>query len=92
MALVITAELGQGISKGVLSMLYGMTAPEARGGALYGPRYFHLAGYPAETRANRAAYDADALERFWDVFEQLTGVTYLFAGQPAEHRQPDASF
>jgi NAD(P)-dependent dehydrogenase (short-subunit alcohol dehydrogenase family) len=77
--------LAQDISMGILSMLYGMTAEDAKGGVLYGPRYFHHRGYPAETRANKAAYDAEALKRFWEVSEELTGVTYEFS-------QPELSY
>lgn len=66
--------LAQDIRMGVLPMLYGMVSPEAKGGAFYGPRMFNLRGYAAEKKANKLAYDADALKRFWDVSEQLTGV------------------
>ena len=69
--------IAQDISMGVLPMLYGMTAPEAIGGVFYGPRTFNLHGYPAEKKANKAADDAAALKRFWDVSEELTGVRYL---------------
>ena len=68
--------LAQDIKMGVLPMLYGMTAEEARGGAFYGPRWFNVRGYPDEKKANRAAYDPAALKRFWEVSEQLTGVTF----------------
>ena len=69
--------IAQDITMGVLPMLYGMTAPEATGGVFYGPRTFNLRGYPAEKKANKTAYDAAALKRFWDVSEELTGVHYL---------------
>lgn len=68
--------LAQDITMGVLPMLYGATAEDAKGGVFYGPRTFNLRGYPAEKKANKAAYDAQALQRFWEVSEQLTGVTY----------------
>ncbi|MFN2201066.1 MAG: oxidoreductase [Caldilineaceae bacterium] len=71
--------LAQDISMGVLPMLYAMTAEEAKGGALYGPRRFRMRGYPAEQKANDEAYDADALRRFWEVSEELTGITYKFS-------------
>jgi protochlorophyllide reductase len=73
---IVKPILGQDMSEGVLSMLYAATAPEARGGVLYGPRWFYHHGGPAETRANGKAYDAAALKRFWEVSEQLTGVTF----------------
>lgn len=68
--------LGQDVSYGVLSMLYASTAPDAKGGVLYGPKWFYHRGGPTETRANGKAYDAAALKRFWEVSEQLTGVTF----------------
>lgn len=68
--------LARDVSQGVRPMLYAMTAEDAKGGVLYGPKYIHHLGPVAETRANQAAYDAAALERFWEVSEELTGVTY----------------
>ncbi len=71
--------MAQDISMGVLPMLYGCTAEEAKGGVFYGPKTFNMRGYPDEKKANKEAYDADALKRFWDVSEELTGVTYSFS-------------
>lgn len=76
---IVRPILGQDLSQGVLSMLYAATAPEAKGGVLYGPKWFYHHGGPAETRANRSAYDAAARKRFWEVSEQLTGVTFGIA-------------
>ena len=70
--------MAQDITMGVLPMLYGMTAPEAKGGVFYGPRTMNLRGYPAEKQANKDAYDGDALARFWAVSEELTGVRFPF--------------
>jgi protochlorophyllide reductase len=70
--------LARDISKGVQPMLYAMTAEDAKGGALYGPRYIHHLGPVTETRANKAAYEAEARGRFWDLSEELTGVSYDF--------------
>jgi NAD(P)-dependent dehydrogenase (short-subunit alcohol dehydrogenase family) len=75
---IIEPILAQDIRMGVLPMLYGMTAREAKGGVFYGPRTFNLRGYPAEKKTNKEAYDADILKRFWDVSEQLTGVKFNF--------------
>ena len=71
--------MAQDITMGVLPQLFGCTAVDAKGGAFYGPKTFNLRGYPAEQKANKAAYDAAALKRFWDVSEKLTSVTYIFA-------------
>ncbi len=68
--------IAQDIRMGVLPMLYGMTARDAKGGVFYGPRWFNSRGYAAEKRANKQAYDAELLRRFWEVSEALTGVRY----------------
>jgi protochlorophyllide reductase len=81
---IIQPLIAQDISMGVLPMLYAMTAPDAKGGTLYGPEFFNVRGYPAATKANRRAYDATALKRFWEVSEQLTGVTYPVLHQKAQ--------
>lgn len=70
--------MAQDIKVGVLPMLYGMTAQDAQGGVFYGPRLFNMRGYPAEKKANQEAYNAEALQRFWEVSAELTGVTYQF--------------
>lgn len=72
------ALIAQDISKGVLPQLYASTAPEAKGGVFYGPKTFRVRGYPAEQECNDALDDSDLLKRFWDVSEELTGVTYNF--------------
>jgi NAD(P)-dependent dehydrogenase (short-subunit alcohol dehydrogenase family) len=71
--------LARDISKGVEPMLYAMTAPEAKGGVLYGPKYIHHLGPVAEVKANSEAYDTAALARFWDISEAMTGVTFDFS-------------
>ena len=73
--------VAQDIQMGVLPMLYGMTAKEAKAGAFYGPRWFNMRGYPDEKKANSEAFDAAALKRFWEISEQLTGVVYQFSPQ-----------
>ena len=76
--------MAQDVSMGVLPQLYGAAAKEAKGGAFYGPRTLNLKGYPAEKKANKDAYDADARKRFWEVSEALTGVRYDFSRQAAD--------
>ncbi len=68
--------MAQDIRMGVLPMLYAVTAPDAKGGTLYGPNFLQMRGYPAAVRANPAAYHADARQRFWKISEELTGVTF----------------
>lgn len=74
--------MARDISKGIEPMLFAMTSAEAKGAALYGPKYFHHRGPVAEVKANDAAYDAQVLKRFWEMSEALTGITYKFS-QPA---------
>ncbi len=68
--------IGHSAEMGVLPILYAAAATDAKGGAFYGPRWFHSRGYPAEAKANKEAYDADLSRRFWELSEKLTGVTY----------------
>ncbi|MFZ4849461.1 MAG: oxidoreductase [Caldilinea sp.] len=75
---VVQPLLAQDVRMGVLPILYGTTAPEAKGGVFYGPHKFNLLGYPAEQKANSAASDDAALRRFWELSEQLTGVKFNF--------------
>lgn len=71
--------LAQDIEMGVLPQLYASTAPGVKGGVFYGPRLMNLRGYPAEKKANTAAEDAAARQRFWELSEKLTGTQYKFA-------------
>ncbi|BBY92480.1 hypothetical protein MGALJ_21490 [Mycobacterium gallinarum] len=68
----------QEIDEGILPSLYGATAPEAQGGAFYGPRgILELAG-GGVTDAKilpRASDEADG-RRLWAISERLTSVTY----------------
>jgi NAD(P)-dependent dehydrogenase (short-subunit alcohol dehydrogenase family) len=83
--------LARDVSKGVQPMLYGMTAEEAKSGVLYGPKYIYHLGPVAETKANDAAYDEEALRRFWEISETLTGVTFDFK-QPESSYTPELSY
>ena len=62
-------------SSAALSAVYAATAPEARGGRMYGPNGFrHLGGLPAEQPLfTRLRSESDA-RRVWELSEQLTGV------------------
>jgi hypothetical protein len=68
----------QEFDEGILPALYGATAPDAKGGAFYGPRGFlELAGggvADAKILA-RASDEADG-RRLWEISERLTSVTY----------------
>ncbi len=73
-----TPFLWQEIQDGILPALYAAAAPQAQGGAFYGPLGLtETAGggvKPAHVPA-RARNDADC-RRLWELSEQLTGVTY----------------
>jgi NAD(P)-dependent dehydrogenase (short-subunit alcohol dehydrogenase family) len=70
--------LWQEIDEGILPALYAAAAPQAEGGAFYGPRGFYEAAgggvAPAKVPAN-ANNDGDC-RRLWELSEQLTGVSY----------------
>jgi NAD(P)-dependent dehydrogenase (short-subunit alcohol dehydrogenase family) len=67
--------LAQPATEGALPQLYGATADGIRGGEYYGPSHlFGMRGAPMRVRPPRAARDADAAHRLWQVSEQLTGV------------------
>ncbi len=68
--------LGQDVSMGVLSQLYGAVATDAKPATFYGPRTFNVRGYPKAAKANKIAYDESVARRLWEVSEQMTGVTY----------------
>jgi len=73
-----TPFMWQSIDEGILPALYGASAPEAEGGAFYGPRgILELAG-GGVTDAKILARSRNEADRakLWDISEQLTGVTY----------------
>ena len=67
----------QDVSMGALPQLYGSVATEAKGGVFYGPQTMNLRGYPKEQKASKKAHNSADLKRFWQLSEQLTGVSYL---------------
>lgn len=66
----------QSQAAGTLPQLYAATAPGAKPGGFYGPRW-QARGAPVEARAPSAAYDEAAAARLWQVSEELTRVQYL---------------
>ena len=74
---IVRPFLAQDVSMGVLPRLYGSIAEDARGGAFYGPRTLNMRGYPAEKKANKKAYDPEALKKFWEISQELTNIQYL---------------
>ena len=74
---IMGAMIGQSFDMGVLPLLYGITATDAKGGVFYGPKKMRVKGYPAEQKCNDVLNDTAVLKRFWEVSQELTGVSYL---------------
>lgn len=67
--------------QGALPTLYAATAPEAKGGAYYGPDALgETRGYPRLAKVPPAAADRESAARLWAASEQLTGVSARAAG------------
>jgi len=70
---------GQSQRMGALPTLYAAAAPDAAGGAYYGPDGFHeTRGYPVRVFSNQRSQDRAVAARLWEVSEALTGVKYQF--------------
>ncbi|MEA1833170.1 oxidoreductase [Methylobacterium durans] len=81
---VIFGAIGQSAARGAGPILYAATAPEAEGGAYYGPDGFReFWGDPAVADVAPHARDADAARRLWALSEVLTGVRVPLPGAPA---------
>lgn len=68
----------QEIDEGILPALYAAAAPQAEGGAFYGPKGFYEAAGGGVREAKvpaQARNDADN-QRLWELSERLTGVRY----------------
>jgi hypothetical protein len=72
--------LFQSGAMGALPQLYAATAPDARGGELYGPTILHSRGDPTRLRMFGIGYDRAIGVRLWQVSEQMTGVDYAALG------------
>ena len=76
--------VSQTVEAAILPILYAATSPQARGGALYGPRgLLHLADAPAEQKPYRASTRPGEAQRTRAVAEQLTGATFPVVPQLA---------
>ncbi len=79
LAKAIFRVVGQSAAMGALPILYAATAPNARGGAYYGPGGpRETKGYPGEAKIEPQALDRETAQRLWNVSEELTGVRYRF--------------
>ncbi len=68
--------IGQSAAAGALPSLYAATAPDARAGGFYGPRWFGAYGAPTTAWIPGHARDERIAARLWDLSEQLTGVRF----------------
>jgi NAD(P)-dependent dehydrogenase (short-subunit alcohol dehydrogenase family) len=68
----------QSADMGALPTLYAATAPDAVGGAFYGPDGFiEQRGYPHRVGSTRASRDEVVARALWQRSEDLTGVRFL---------------
>lgn len=68
--------LFQPAAQGALPTLYAATAPEAKGGAYYGPDGMsEIRGYPTVAKIPQQALDTQASARLWTISEELTGIS-----------------
>jgi hypothetical protein len=73
--------LGQSPEMGALPELYAATRPNLDGGLFIGPDGFEeQRGYPQVVSPVKAGRDEVVAARLWGVSEELTGVSYDFAG------------
>jgi NAD(P)-dependent dehydrogenase (short-subunit alcohol dehydrogenase family) len=73
----VNATVTQSARMGALPTVYAAVAVDVEGGDYIGPRGpAEMRGYPVKVKATRAARDADAAARLWEVSQSLTGVTF----------------
>ncbi|ELZ25866.1 oxidoreductase [Natrinema limicola] len=82
---VMNTVLAQPAAMGALPTLYAATAPEAEGGAYYGPGGFmNMRGTPERQASSERSYDEETARRLWAVSRELTGVNYDLPKPKAE--------
>ena len=83
LAMRLTLPFAQSARAGALPQLYAATAPEAQGGAYYGPDGLgQLYGHPRQVQPafNHAWRDPHLAQHLWQVSQDLSGVRYLDSG------------
>jgi protochlorophyllide reductase len=70
--------IGQSAERGARPMLRALTDPTVRGGEYYGPRFLAFGATPVRETPTRAARDADAARRLWDLSVELSGLEPAF--------------
>lgn len=79
------AVAAQSAARGALPTIYAATAPDVKGGDVFGPRgLFELWGLPTKVRVSKQAQDQDLAKQLWQISEELTGIFY-------DAEQPDIS-
>ncbi len=69
--------MGQSVAHGAWPQLYAATMPDVLGGEFFGPRAFgEWRGSPARVGRSPWARDEPSAQWFWDISEELTGVTF----------------
>ncbi|THE64646.1 SDR family NAD(P)-dependent oxidoreductase [Salinadaptatus halalkaliphilus] len=82
---VTNTVVAQSSAKGALSTLYAATAPDAEGGAYYGPGGLaNMRGAPERQASSDRSYDESTARRLWAVSSELTGVSYDLPEPKAE--------
>jgi hypothetical protein len=66
------------IDEGIKPTLYAAVSPDACGGKYYGPRGFYetVGGGVTHAKVPRKLHDDIELSRFWQLSEELAGVSY----------------
>ena len=70
--------IGQPAELGARPMLRALTDPTVRGGEYYGPRFLAFGATPVRETPARAARDAAAARRLWDLSVELSGLEPAF--------------
>ena len=70
--------IGQSPERGARPMLRALTDPTVRGGEYYGPRFLAFGATPVLETPTRAARDAAAARRLWDLSVELSGLEPAF--------------
>jgi NAD(P)-dependent dehydrogenase (short-subunit alcohol dehydrogenase family) len=70
--------IGQPAELGARPMLRALTDPSVRGGEYYGPRFLAFGATPVRETPTRAARDAAAARRLWDLSVELSGLEPAF--------------
>ncbi len=69
--------IAQKPAMGALPTLYAAVSDDIRGNDFIGPNgLFQVRGYPKKVQSNKRSRNNTIAEKFWDLSEQLTGISY----------------